>query len=389
MRVVSVGTGPRLGVLSSEHRDDARSSAALRAGGRRPADTLPVTRIDAVERPAGLGWAPCDNPERARRPDRLERATTPGPARPADQRETPEHPPDMAVETSTWATKKGLAQMLKGGVIMDVVTPDHAKIAQDAGAVAVMALERVPADIRAAGGVARMSDPSMIEGIMRAVTIPVMAKARIGHFVEAQVLEALGVDYIDESEVLTPADETNHIDKHAFKVPFVCGCRNLGEALRRINEGAAMMRTKGEAGTGNVVEAVRQLRDVLGEIRKLQGMREDELFVAAKELQAPYELVKQVAADGRLPVVNFVAGGISTPADAALVMQLGSEGVFVGSGIFKSEDPARMANAIVQATTHFDNPKIIADVSKGLGAPMRGIAMEAIPEGERLAVRGW
>ena len=238
----------------------------------------------------------------------------------------------MAVETSTWATKKGLAQMLKGGVIMDVVTPDQAKIAEDAGAVAVMALERVPADIRAAGGVARMSDPSMIEGIMNAVTIPVMAKARIGHFVEAQVLEALGVDYIDESEVLTPADETNHIDKHAFKVPFVCGCRNLGEALRRINEGAAMIRTKGEAGTGNVVEAVRQLRDVLSEIRKLQGMREDELFVAAKELQAPYELVKQVAADGKLPVVNFVAGGISTPADAALVMQLGSEGVFVGSG---------------------------------------------------------
>ena len=232
----------------------------------------------------------------------------------------------MTVETSTWATKKGLAQMLKGGVIMDVVTPDQAKIAEDAGAVAVMALERVPADIRAAGGVARMSDPSMIEGIMAAVTIPVMAKARIGHFVEAQVLEALGVDYIDESEVLTPADETNHIDKHAFKVPFVCGCRNLGEALRRINEGAAMIRTKGEAGTGNVVEAVRQLRDVLSEIRKLQGMREDELFVAAKELQAPYELVKQVAADGKLPVVNFVAGGISTPADAALVMQLGVGG---------------------------------------------------------------
>jgi pyridoxal 5'-phosphate synthase pdxS subunit len=295
----------------------------------------------------------------------------------------------MTVETATWATKKGLAQMLKGGVIMDVVTPEHARIAEDAGAVAVMALERVPADIRAAGGVARMSDPAMIEGIMNAVTIPVMAKARIGHFVEAQVLEALGVDYIDESEVLTPADETNHIDKHAFKVPFVCGCRNLGEALRRISEGAAMIRTKGEAGTGNIVEAVRQLRDVLGEIRRLQGMREDELFVAAKDLQAPYDLVKQVAADGRLPVVNFVAGGISTPADAALVMQLGAEGVFVGSGIFKSEDPARTANAIVQATTHFDNPRIIADVSKGLGAPMRGIAMEAIPPQERLAVRGW
>jgi pyridoxal 5'-phosphate synthase pdxS subunit len=295
----------------------------------------------------------------------------------------------MTVETATWATKKGLAQMLKGGVIMDVVTPDHAKIAEDAGAVAVMALERVPADIRAAGGVARMSDPAMIDSIMQAVTIPVMAKARIGHFVEAQVLEAIGVDYIDESEVLTPADEANHIDKHAFKVPFVCGCRNLGEALRRINEGAAMIRTKGEAGTGNVVEAVRQLRDVLAEIRRLQGMREDELFTVARDLQAPFDLVRQVAADGRLPVVNFVAGGISTPADAALVMQLGSEGVFVGSGIFKSEDPARMANAIVQATTHFDDPKIVAEVSRGLGAPMRGISLEAIPEPERLAVRGW
>ena len=294
----------------------------------------------------------------------------------------------MTVETSTWATKKGLAQMLKGGVIMDVVTADQAKIAEDAGAVAVMALERVPSDIRATGGVARMSDPSMIEEIMNAVTIPVMAKARIGHFVEAQILEALGVDYIDESEVLTPADVANHIDKHAFKVPFVCGCRNLGEAIRRINEGAAMMRTKGEAGTGNVVEAVRQLRDVLAEIRRLQGMRDDELFVAAKELQAPYQLVKQIAKDGRLPVVNFVAGGISTPADAALVMQLGAEGVFVGSGIFKSEDPARMANAIVQATTHFDDPKILAEVSKGLGAPMRGIAMEQLAESDRLAVRG-
>jgi pyridoxal 5'-phosphate synthase pdxS subunit len=295
----------------------------------------------------------------------------------------------MTVETSTWATKTGLAQMLKGGVIMDVVTPDQAKIAEDAGAVAVMALERVPADIRAAGGVARMSDPAMIDSIMKAVTIPVMAKARIGHFVEAQVLEAIGVDYIDESEVLTPADEANHIDKHGFKVPFVCGCRNLGEALRRITEGAAMIRTKGEAGTGNIVEAVRQLRDVLSAIRRLESMREDELFTAAKELQAPYELVRDVARDGKLPVVNFVAGGISTPSDAALVMQLGAEGVFVGSGIFKSEDPARMANAIVQATTHFDNPSIVADVSKGLGAPMRGIAMEAIPEQERLAVRGW
>jgi pyridoxal 5'-phosphate synthase pdxS subunit len=295
----------------------------------------------------------------------------------------------MTTETSTWATKKGLAQMLKGGVIMDVVTADEARIAEDAGAVAVMALERVPSDIRRDGGVARMSDPAMIEGIMNAVSIPVMAKARIGHFVEAQVLEALGVDYVDESEVLTPADESNHIDKHAFKVPFVCGCTNLGEALRRINEGAAMMRTKGEAGTGNVVEAVRQLRDVLSEIRRLGSMREDELFVAAKEHQAPYELIRQVAAEGRLPVVNFVAGGISTPADAALVMQLGAEGVFVGSGIFKSEDPARMATAIVQATTFFDDAGKIAEVSKGLGAPMRGLAMESIPDQERLAVRGW
>ena len=295
----------------------------------------------------------------------------------------------MTIETSTWATKKGLAQMLKGGVIMDVVTPDHAKIAEDAGAVAVMALERVPADIRASGGVARMSDPAMIEGIMAAVSIPVMAKARIGHFVEAQILEALGVDYIDESEVLTPADETNHIDKHAFKVPFVCGCRDLGEALRRISEGAAMVRTKGEAGTGNIVEAVRHIRTVNAELRRLASMREDELFVAAKELRAPIELVREVARAGALPVVNFVAGGIATPADAALAMQLGADGVFVGSGIFKSEDPARMANAIVQATTHFDNPKILAEVSKGLGAAMRGIAMETIPDGERLATRGW
>ncbi len=292
-------------------------------------------------------------------------------------------------DTSTWATKKGLAQMLKGGVIMDVVTPEHAKIAEEAGAVAVMALERVPADIRATGGVARMSDPAMVEGIMKAVTIPVMAKARIGHFVEAQILEALGVDYIDESEVLTPADEEHHIDKHQFKVPFVCGCRNLGEALRRISEGAAMIRTKGEAGTGNIVEAVRHIRTVQAEIRQLAGMREDELFARAKELQAPYELVAGVAREGRLPVVNFVAGGISTPADAALAMQLGAEGVFVGSGIFKSENPARFANAIVQATTHFDNPKILAEVSRGLGSPMRGIALETIAETERLAVRGW
>ena len=292
-------------------------------------------------------------------------------------------------ETGTMRVKSGLAEMLKGGVIMDVVDAEQARIAEASGATAVMALERVPADIRAAGGVARMSDPAMIVGIMDAVTIPVMAKARIGHFVEAQVLEALGVDYIDESEVLTPADERNHIDKHAFKVPFVCGCRNLGEALRRINEGAAMMRTKGEAGTGNVVEAVHQLRDVLAEIRRLQGMREDELFVAAKELGAPYEVVRDVAENGKLPVVNFVAGGISTPADAALVMQLGAEGVFVGSGIFKSEDPARMANAIVQATTFYDDAAKIAEVSKGLGTPMRGIAMEALPAEERLAVRGW
>ena len=294
-----------------------------------------------------------------------------------------------AEATGTFTVKRGLADMLRGGVIMDVVNAEQAKIAEDAGAVAVMALERVPSDIRAAGGVARMSDPTMIVGLMDAVTIPVMAKARIGHFVEAQILEALGVDYIDESEVLTPADENNHIDKHAFKVPFVCGSRNLGEALRRISEGAAMMRTKGEAGTGNIVEAVRHIRTVNADIRRLHGMREDELFVAAKELQAPLDVVRQVAHDGKLPVVNFVAGGIATPADAALAMQLGAEGVFVGSGIFKSEDPARTANAIVQATTHFDDPKILAEVSKGLGAPMRGIALEAIPENERLAVRGW
>ncbi len=295
----------------------------------------------------------------------------------------------MNVDTSTWATKKGLAQMLKGGVIMDVVTPDQARIAEEAGAVAVMALERVPADIRASGGVARMSDPSLVSGIMDAVTIPVMAKARIGHFVEAQVLEALGVDYIDESEVLTPADEDNHIDKHQFKVPFVCGARDLGEALRRISEGAAMMRTKGEAGTGDIVEAVRHIRAVNAGIRRLASMRDDELFAAAKELAAPYELVREVAAAGRLPVVNFVAGGIATPSDAALAMQLGAEGVFVGSGIFKSEDPATTANAIVQATTHFDDPRIIAEVSRGLGEPMRGIHAASVPPEERLAVRGW
>ena len=285
--------------------------------------------------------------------------------------------------------KSGLAEMLKGGVIMDVTTAEQAKIAEDAGACAVMALERVPADIRAQGGVARMADPTKIREIQAAVTIPVMAKARIGHFAEAQILQALEVDYIDESEVLTPADEEHHIDKWGFTIPFVCGCRNLGEALRRIAEGAAMIRTKGEAGTGDIVEAVRHIRTVLAEIRRLQSMREDELYVATKELDAPYDLVKLVAAEGKLPVVNFVAGGIATPADAALAMQLGAEGVFVGSGIFKSENPARTAEAIVQATLHFDNPKIIAEVSKGLGSPMRGIAAATIPDAERLAVRGW
>jgi pyridoxal 5'-phosphate synthase pdxS subunit len=292
-------------------------------------------------------------------------------------------------EVGSFTVKKGLAQMLKGGVIMDVVTPEHAKIAEDAGACAVMALERVPADIRAQGGVARMSDPELIMSIMDAVTIPVMAKCRIGHFVEAQVLEALGVDYIDESEVLTPADEAHHIYKHAFKVPFVCGCRDLGEALRRIGEGAAMIRTKGEAGTGDVVEAVRHARAVMDEIRKLTVMTEDELMAEAKNLGAPYELVVEVAKTGRLPVVNFAAGGIATPADAALMMQLGVDGVFVGSGIFKSEDPARRARAIVMATTHFNDAKIIADVSRGLGEPMRGRDVVSLPAEERLAVRGW
>jgi pyridoxal 5'-phosphate synthase pdxS subunit len=279
--------------------------------------------------------------------------------------------------------------MLKGGVIMDVTNAEQAKIAEDAGACAVMALERVPADIRKQGGVARMSDPEKIIEIMEAVTIPVMAKARIGHFVEAQVLEALGVDYVDESEVLTPADEENHIDKNQFNIPFVCGCRNLGEALRRINEGAAMIRTKGEAGTGDVVEAVRHARAVLGEIRHLQNMRPDELYAAAKELGAPYELVKEVAETGKLPVVNFAAGGLATPADAALLMQIGVDGVFVGSGIFKSSDPAKRAKAIVMATTHYNDPKIIADVSRGLGEPMLGIAARTIAEPEQLAVRGW
>ncbi|MGI8587579.1 MAG: pyridoxal 5'-phosphate synthase lyase subunit PdxS [Chloroflexia bacterium] len=293
------------------------------------------------------------------------------------------------MEKSTWTTKKGLAQMLKGGVIMDVVTVEHAKIAEDAGASAVMALERVPADIRAHGGVARMSDPEMISGIMEAVTIPVMAKCRIGHFVEAQILEAIGVDYIDESEVLTPADEQYHINKHDFRVPFVCGCRNLGEALRRIGEGAAMIRTKGEAGTGNVVEAVRHMRAVTSEIRRLQSMSPDELFHASKELDASYELVKLVAETGKLPVVNFAAGGVATPADAALMMQLGSDGVFVGSGIFKSGDPAARARAIVQAVTHYRDAGILAEVSRNLGEAMVGIEISAIPQNELLAVRGW
>jgi len=295
----------------------------------------------------------------------------------------------MTVETSTWTTKKGLAQMLKGGVIMDVVTAEQAKIAEDAGAVAVMALERVPADIRKAGGVARMSDPAMITGIMDAVTIPVMAKARIGHFVEAQVLEALGVDYIDESEVLTPADEANHIDKWAFTVPFVCGATNLGEALRRLAEGAAMIRSKGEAGTGNVVEATRHMRQIRAEIRRLATLDETELFAAAKELRAPYDLVKEVAATGKLPVVLFTAGGIATPADAAMMMQLGAEGVFVGSGIFKSGDPAKRAAAIVKATTFHDDPEMVAKVSRGLGEAMVGINVSTLPDTERLATRGW
>jgi pyridoxal 5'-phosphate synthase pdxS subunit len=292
-------------------------------------------------------------------------------------------------EKGTETLKRGLAQMLKGGVIMDVVTPEHAKIAEDAGAAAVMALERVPADIRAQGGVARMSDPALIASIIESVTIPVMAKCRIGHFVEAQILEAIGVDYIDESEVLTPADEQFHIDKHAFKIPFVCGCRNLGEALRRIGEGAAMIRTKGEAGTGDVVEAVRHARSVLGEIRRLQMMRPDEWMTFAKEIGAPYELVKETAELGRLPVVNFAAGGVATPADAALMMQLGVDGVFVGSGIFKSGNPAKRAKAIVEAVTHFNDPAILADVSRELGEPMVGIGVTTMPTEQRIAGRGW
>ncbi|MEL7644062.1 MAG: pyridoxal 5'-phosphate synthase lyase subunit PdxS [bacterium] len=295
----------------------------------------------------------------------------------------------MEKEVATFAVKKGLAQMLKGGVIMDVVTPDHAKIAEDAGAVAVMALERVPADIRATGGVARMTDPEIILKIMDAVSIPVMAKARIGHFVEAQILEAIGVDYIDESEVLTPADEAHHIYKHAFKVPFVCGCRNLGEALRRIGEGAAMIRTKGEAGTGDVVEAVRHARTVLGEIRTLQNLPEEEVMAFSKEIGAPYELVLETRTLGRMPVVNFAAGGIATPADAALMMQIGVDGVFVGSGIFKSGDPARRAAAIVKATTHYNDPQVLAEVSRNLGEPMVGRSVAVMPETEKIAGRGW
>jgi len=292
------------------------------------------------------------------------------------------------MEKGTWKTKTGLAQMLKGGVIMDVVTAEQAKIAEDAGACAVMALERVPADIRAAGGVARMADPTIISAIMDTVSIPVMAKCRIGHFVEAQVLEALGVDFIDESEVLTPADENHHIWKHDFKVPFVCGCRDLGEALRRIAEGAAMIRTKGEAGTGNIVEAVRHMRAVQDEIAKLRTLPKEELVAEAKALGAPVELVIEIHNTGKLPVVNFAAGGIATPADAALMMQLGAEGVFVGSGIFKSSDPPARAKAIVKATTHYQDPAIIAEVSKGLGAAMPGLDIKAIPQQELLATRG-
>ncbi len=293
------------------------------------------------------------------------------------------------MERSTREVKTGLAKMLKGGVIMDVVTAEHAKIAEDAGAVAVMALERVPSDIRADGGVARMSDPALIESIIKAVSIPVMAKCRIGHFVEAQILEALGVDYIDESEVLTPADESHHINKHVFNVPFVCGARELGEALRRIGEGAAMIRTKGEAGTGNIVEAVRHMRTVMDEIRKLKNMPEEELMAEAKTLGAPYELILGIARSGSLPVVNFAAGGVATPADAALMMQLGADGVFVGSGIFKSEDPFRRASAIVKAVTHFNDPNILKEVSIGLGKAMPGIELSTIKKEELLAARGW
>jgi pyridoxal 5'-phosphate synthase pdxS subunit len=293
------------------------------------------------------------------------------------------------METGTWKVKIGLAQMLKGGVIMDVVTPEHAKIAEAAGACAVMALERVPADIRAAGGVARMADPTVIEAIMKAVSIPVMAKCRIGHFVEAQALEAMGIDYIDESEVLTPADESHHVWKHDFKVPFVCGCRDLAEALRRLGEGAAMIRTKGEAGTGNIVEAVRHMRAVMDGIRKLASTPQDELMALTKEMGAPFELVNEIHQTGKLPVVNFAAGGVATPADAALMMQLGADGVFVGSGIFKSSNPEARAQAIVKATTHYQDPQIIAEVSKNLGEAMPGLDIKQIPEDELLAPRGW
>jgi pyridoxal 5'-phosphate synthase pdxS subunit len=293
------------------------------------------------------------------------------------------------IERSTWTTKVGLARMLSGGVIMDVVTADQARVAEEAGAVAVMALERVPSDIRKYGGVARMSDPKLIGEIKAAVSIPVMAKCRIGHIAEAQILQALEVDFIDESEVLTPADEEHHVDKHQFQVPFVCGCRDLGEALRRIGEGAAMIRTKGEAGTGNIVEAVRHMRAVMKGIRELTGMRDDELFAAAKELRAPLDVVTQTAKLGELPVPNFSAGGVATPADASLMRQLGAQSVFVGSGIFKAEQPERVARAIVMATTHYDNPQILAEVSAGLGEPMRGLELSEIPVEERLAVRGW
>ena len=293
------------------------------------------------------------------------------------------------MESGTWKVKTGLAQMLKGGVIMDVVSAEHAKIAQEAGACAVMALERVPADIRAAGGVARMADPTIIEAIMKTVSIPVMAKCRIGHFVEAQALESLGLDYIDESEVLTPADESHHIWKHDFKVPFVCGCRDLGEALRRIGEGAAMIRTKGEAGTGNIVEAVRHMRTVTDSVHKLVSAPQDELMTLAKEMGAPFELVAEIHKTGKLPVVNFAAGGVATPADAALMMQLGADGVFVGSGIFKSSNPDVRAKAIVRATTHCQDPQIIAEVSKNLGEAMSGLDIKQIPTEELLAPRGW
>ena len=293
------------------------------------------------------------------------------------------------METGTWKVKAGLAQMLKGGVIMDVINAEQAKIAEEAGACAVMALERIPADIRSAGGVARMADPTIIEAIMKTVSVPVMAKCRIGHFVEAQALQALGVDFIDESEVLTPADESHHIWKHDFKVPFVCGCRDLGEALRRIGEGAAMIRTKGEAGTGNIVEAVRHMRAVIGGIHKLANTPQDELMALAKEMGAPFELVAEIHKTGTLPVVNFAAGGVATPADAALMMQLGAEGVFVGSGIFKSTNPEVRARAIVKATTHFQDPEIIAEVSKNLGEAMPGLDIKQIPTEELLAPRGW